>query len=129
MNKFKITLATVASALCGLTGVANAEYVGAVTKITDHYKTVIERDAYDVEVCYNEQVSGDKTGDTLKGAIIGGIIGTVVGIVTFTFFKETGKLSLIISLSYMYLLAIIGTLMLIEGASEIDRDRKKIIFN
>ena len=60
--------------------------------------------------------------------IIGGIIGTVVGIVTFTFFKETGKLSLIISLSYMYLLAIIGTLMLIEGASEIDRARKKIIF-
>tara|TARA_B100000242_G_C42850458_1_gene394896 strand:+ start:24 stop:458 length:435 start_codon:yes stop_codon:yes gene_type:complete len=79
LKKFKITLATVASALCGLTGVANAEYVGAVTKITDHYKTVIERDAYDVEVCYNEQVSGDKTGDTLKGAIIGGIIGNNVG--------------------------------------------------
>ena len=30
-----------------------------------------------------------------------------------------------ISLSYMYLLAIIGTLMLIEGASELDRARKK----
>ena len=79
MKKVKLTLATVASALCGLTGVANAEYVGAVTKITDHYKTVIERDAYDVEVCYNEQVTGDKTGDTLKGAIIGGIIGNNVG--------------------------------------------------
>ena len=60
--------------------------------------------------------------------IIGGTVGTVLGIITFTFFKETGKLSLIISLSYMYLLAIIGTLMLIEGASEIDRARKKIIF-
>ena len=59
--------------------------------------------------------------------IIGGVIGTIFGIITFTFFKETGKLSLIISLSYMYLLAIIGTLMLIEGASEIDRARKKII--
>ena len=59
--------------------------------------------------------------------IIGGIIGTILGIFTFTFFKETGKLSLIISLSYMYLLAIIGTLMLIQGASEIDRARKKII--
>ena len=59
--------------------------------------------------------------------IIGGVIGTILGIITFTFFKETGKLSLIISLSYMYLLAIIGTLMLIEGASEIDRARKKII--
>ena len=59
--------------------------------------------------------------------IIGGIVGTILGILTFSFFKETGKLSLIISLSYMYLLAIIGTLMLLEGASEIDRARKKIV--
>ena len=59
--------------------------------------------------------------------IIGGVVGTILGIITFTFFKETGKLSLIISLSYMYLLAIIGTLMLIEGAKEIDRARKKQI--
>ena len=59
--------------------------------------------------------------------IAGGIPGTIIGIITFTFFKETGKLSLIISLSYMYLLAIIGTLMLIEGVNEIDRARKKII--
>jgi len=58
--------------------------------------------------------------------IIGGVVGTTLGIITFTFFKETGKLSLIISLSYMYLLAIIGTLMLIEGAKEIDRARKKL---
>ena len=59
--------------------------------------------------------------------IIGGVLGTILGIITFTFFKETGKLSLIISLSYMYLLAIIGTLMLIEGAKEIDRARKKLV--
>tara|TARA_Y100000591_G_scaffold289335_1_gene274179 strand:- start:3024 stop:4118 length:1095 start_codon:yes stop_codon:yes gene_type:complete len=59
--------------------------------------------------------------------IIGGILGTSIGISTFSFFKEIGKLSLIISLSYMYLLAIIGTLMLLEGASEIERARKKII--
>ena len=58
--------------------------------------------------------------------IVGGVIGTIIGISTFTFFKEIGKLSLIISLSYMYLLAIIGTLMLLEGASEIDRARKKL---
>jgi len=50
-----------------------------------------------------------------------------MGIASFNFFKEIGKLSLIISLSYMYLLAIIGTLMLIEGAKEIDRARKKLI--
>ena len=59
--------------------------------------------------------------------IIGGVVGTTLGILTFSFFKEIGKLSLIISLSYMYLLAIIGTLMLLEGASEIDRARKKIV--
>ena len=59
--------------------------------------------------------------------IIGGVIGTSLGITTFSFFNEIGKLSLIISLSYMYLLAIIGTLMLLEGANEIDRARKKII--
>ncbi len=59
--------------------------------------------------------------------IVGGVIGTIIGMTTFTFFKETGKLSLIISLSYMYLLAIIGTLMLIQGANEIDRERKKIV--
>ena len=58
--------------------------------------------------------------------IIGGVVGTIIGMTTFTFFKETGKLSLIISLSYMYLLAIIGTLMLIQGANEIDRERKKL---
>ena len=59
--------------------------------------------------------------------IIGGVIGTIGGIATFKFFNDIGKLSLIISLSYMYLLAIIGTLMLLEGASEIDKARKKII--
>ncbi len=59
--------------------------------------------------------------------IVGGVVGTIIGMTTFTFFKETGKLSLIISLSYMYLLAIIGTLMLIQGANEIDRERKKIV--
>ena len=59
--------------------------------------------------------------------IIGGVVGTIIGMTTFSFFKETGKLSLIISLSYMYLLAIIGTLMLIQGANEIDRERKKIV--
>ena len=59
--------------------------------------------------------------------IIGGLVGTILGVSAFTFFKETGKLSLIISLSYMYLLAIIGTLMLIQGASEIERARRKII--
>ena len=77
MKRVNFTLAIMASALCGLTGIANAETTNA--SIMDHYKTVIERDPYNVEVCYNENVPGDKTGDTLKGAIIGGIIGNNVG--------------------------------------------------
>ena len=59
--------------------------------------------------------------------VVGGIAGTIVGIITFTYFKEIGKINIVISLSYMYILAIIGTLMLVEGLSEIDRARKKII--
>ena len=59
--------------------------------------------------------------------VAGGIVGTLIGILTFTYFKEIGKINLIISLAYMYVLAIIGTLMFIEGISEIDRARKKIV--
>ena len=58
--------------------------------------------------------------------VLGGIVGTIVGIFTFTYFKEIGKINLIISLAYMYVLATIGTLMLIEGIAEIDRVKKKI---
>ena len=47
--------------------------------ITDHYRTVINKSPYTVEVCQDVVVSGDKTGDALKGAIIGGIIGNNVG--------------------------------------------------
>ena len=59
--------------------------------------------------------------------VIGGAAGTIIGILTFTYFKEIGKINIVISLAYMYILAIIGTLMLVEGLSEIDRARKKII--
>jgi len=58
--------------------------------------------------------------------VLGGIVGTIIGIFTFTYFKEIGKKNLLISLSYMYVLATIGTLMLIEGVAEIDRARRKI---
>ncbi len=59
--------------------------------------------------------------------VIGGVAGTIIGIITFTYFKEIGKINIVISLAYMYILAIIGTLMLVEGISEIDRARKKIV--
>ena len=46
--------------------------------------------------------------------VAGGVVGTFLGISTFTFFDGIGKISVIISLLYMYLLAIVGTLMFIE---------------
>ncbi len=59
--------------------------------------------------------------------VIGGVIGTVLGILTFTYFQDIGKINIVISLAYMYILAIIGTMMLVQGISEIDRARKKIV--
>ncbi len=59
--------------------------------------------------------------------VSGGVAGTLLGITTFTYFSEIGKISLVISLLYMYLLAIVGTLMIIEGVKEVDQARKKII--
>ena len=68
-----------------------------------------------------------KTLDYKMGLMIvsGGVAGTIIGIMTFTFFSEIGKISLIISLLYMYLLAIVGTLMLIEGIRERNRLKSK----
>ena len=48
------------------------------TQIQDHYKNIIYKTPSNVEVCYDRQVSGDKTGDTIMGAIIGGAIGNNV---------------------------------------------------
>jgi len=59
--------------------------------------------------------------------VVGGIAGTIIGIITFTYFKEIGKINIVISLAYMYVLAIIGTLMFVQGIAEIDRARKKIV--
>ena len=69
-----------------------------------------------------------KTLDYKMGLMIvsGGVVGTIIGIMTFTFFSEIGKISLIISLLYRYLLAIVGTLMLIEGIRERNRLKSKI---
>ena len=39
--------------------------------------------------------------------VIGGVAGTIIGIITFTYFKEIRKINIVISLSYMYILAII----------------------
>ena len=59
--------------------------------------------------------------------VIGGTVGTIIGIITFTYFKDIGKINIVISLAYMYILAIIGTLMLVQGVTEIDRARRKVV--
>ena len=58
--------------------------------------------------------------------VIGGAVGTTLGIYTFTYFKGIGKIDTVISLAYMYILAIIGTLMLVESLGEIDKAKKNL---
>ena len=57
----------------------------------------------------------------------GGLVGTLLGIIKFSYFKQMGKIDLVITLSYMYVLAILGSFMLRDGIMEIDRIKKKII--
>ena len=59
--------------------------------------------------------------------VIGGSIGTTLGIYTFSYFKGIGKIDTVISLAYMYILAIIGTLMLVESLGEIDKAKRNIV--
>ena len=59
--------------------------------------------------------------------VVGGVIGTSIGIYTFTYFQDLGKIDTVISLAYMYILAIIGTLMLVESLGEIDKAKRNLI--
>ena len=70
-----------------------------------------------------------KTMDLKIGWLIiaGGLVGTLLGIITFGYFKQMGKIDLIITLAYMYVLAIIGSFMLRDGILETNRFKKKII--
>jgi len=69
-----------------------------------------------------------KTMDLKIGWLIigGSSVGTLLGILTFGYFKEIGKIDLIITLAYMYVLAILGSFMLRDGIMEIDRIKKKV---
>jgi len=69
-----------------------------------------------------------KTMDLKMGWMIigGGLIGTYIGMVTFGYFKDINKIDLVITLAYMYVLAIIGSFMLRDGIMEIDRIKKKV---
>jgi len=70
-----------------------------------------------------------KTMDLKIGWMIigGGLVGTAIGMLTFNYFKEIDKIDLVITLAYMYVLAIIGSFMLRDGIMEIDRIKKKVI--
>ena len=74
MNIFqKQTLIWGGIGVIAFTFIANS--VKADTQVQDHYKNIIYKKPSNIEVCYDRQVSGDSTGDTLLGAIIGGAIG------------------------------------------------------
>jgi len=70
-----------------------------------------------------------KTMDLKMGWMIigGGLVGTAFGMLTFGYFKNIDKIDLVITLAYMYVLAIIGSFMLRDGLMEIDRIKKKVI--
>ena len=70
-----------------------------------------------------------KTMDLKMGWMIisGGLIGTAFGMLTFGYFKGIDKIDLVITLAYMYVLAIIGSFMLRDGIMEIDRIKKKVV--
>ena len=70
-----------------------------------------------------------KTMDLKIGWMIigGGLVGTALGMITFGYFKGINKIDIVITLAYMYVLAIVGSFMLRDGIMEIDRIKKKVI--
>jgi len=69
-----------------------------------------------------------KTLDPKMGWMIigGGLVGTALGMITFGYFKGINKIDIVITLAYMYVLAIVGSFMLRDGIMEIDRIKKKV---
>ena len=70
-----------------------------------------------------------KTLDYKMGITIvaGGVIGTGVGMLIFAYLKEKGVINVSITLAYIYMLVIIGTLMFAKGYKELTDLRKKIV--
>ncbi len=70
-----------------------------------------------------------KTLDYKMGLVIvlGGVVGTIVGIIIFDYLNEKGIINVIISLAYIYVLIIVGTLMFAKGTKELVNLKKKII--
>jgi uncharacterized membrane protein YfcA len=59
--------------------------------------------------------------------VIGGLLGAIVGMQIFKYLREVGNINTIIALAYVYLLAIIGTLIFVEGVKEVTALKKKIL--
>jgi uncharacterized membrane protein YfcA len=59
--------------------------------------------------------------------VLGGLMGSIIGIEIFKYLSEIGNINIIIALAYIYLLAIIGTIIFIEGVRELNALKKKII--
>ena len=70
-----------------------------------------------------------KTLDYKMGITIvaGGIIGTAVGMLIFSYLKQRGVINVSITLAYIYMLVIVGTLMFAKGYKELINLRKKIV--
>jgi len=58
--------------------------------------------------------------------VIGGLAGAIIGMQIFTYLREIGNINTIIALAYVYLLAIIGTLIFVEGFKEVSALKKKV---
>ena len=59
--------------------------------------------------------------------VIGGLIGSIIGIEIFKYLSEIGNINTIIALAYIYLLAIIGTIIFVEGVKELSDLKKKVV--
>ena len=59
--------------------------------------------------------------------VIGGLVGAIVGMQIFKYLREIGNINTIIALAYVYLLAIIGTLIFVEGVKDLSAIKRKII--
>jgi len=59
--------------------------------------------------------------------VIGGLAGAVVGMQIFKYLREIGNINTIIALAYVYLLAIVGTLIFVEGVKKVSASKKKIL--
>ncbi|MBL8698630.1 MAG: sulfite exporter TauE/SafE family protein [Alphaproteobacteria bacterium] len=64
--------------------------------------------------------------DTRMGGVllVGGLVGSTLGVQLFKFLRNVGQVDLIISLAYVIILGLIGTLMLIEAANALRRAQK-----